>query len=266
MCTLSVIPPFAGRGLRLVVNRDERRTRAAAWPPRYVRHDSGSAVWPVDPDSLGTWVAATASGLVLALVNLNRFQATATPAIAAAMRRVTDAEHRMSARTSRGHIIPALVAARSLEDAARQFARLDLTPFSPFRLCIAHGALVALHEWDGSSRRSAERTLHAPWMISSSSLGDHLVEPPRSRLFAELLARHADPWDAQDHLHQHAWPDRRELSVLMTRATARTVSRTAIVVGDEVVTMSYAPVIDGWIGPTVATELALSDAGQAVCA
>jgi hypothetical protein len=74
-------------------------------------------------------------------------------------------------------------------------------------------------------------------------------------LFDELLARESDPWRAQDRLHQHCWPDRRHVSVLMSRATACTVSRTVVVIADEATTMSYAPVIDGWIGPVTEARL-----------
>jgi hypothetical protein len=262
MCTLSVVPPLAGRGLRLVVNRDEQRTRAAAWPPRRIWSDDVAVVWPVDADSLGTWVAAAGTGLVYAVLNLNRDgRPTATRPVTA-----TPASAAQRTRPSRGHIIPALATAHDLDEAAARFARLDVARYAPFRLFIAAGARAALHEWDGKRTSLAAFSLAAPSVLSSSGLGDRFVEATRTALFHELLERHPDPWRAQDHLHQHAWPDRRHLSVLMTRSDACTVSRTVVVMDDETAALSYAPVVDGWIGPTVTTAVTRVEPRQAVCA
>ena len=240
MCTVSVIPPAAGRGLRVIVNRDERRTRALAWAPQPTSRDLMPLLWPTDPDSRGTWVAASGSGLVWVLVNLNR----GGPLLPRAP------------RLSRGQVIPALAGAYALDDVYRRFRHLELAALAPFRLLVANAEARIVFEWDGQSAASEIRPLIHPEIFSSSSLGDHLVEGPRETLFRELLACYADPWRAQDHLHQHTWPDRRHLSVLMSRAVARTVSRTVVVVDDERAQMTYAPVVDGWIGPVVSTTIA----------
>jgi hypothetical protein len=239
MCTVSVVPPAAGRGLRVIVNRDERRTRALAWAPRRTSRERVPVVWPTDAESLGTWIAASGSGLVWALLNLNR----GGPLLPRAV------------RLSRGHIIPTLAGARSLDDACRLFRHLELEAFAPFRLLVANADERAVFAWDGESAACEVGTLTHPELLSSSSLGDHLVERPRQELFSDLLTRYGDPWLAQDHLHQHAWPDRRHLSVLMSRAVARTVSRTVVVVDDERADMTYAPIVDGWIGPVVSTTI-----------
>jgi hypothetical protein len=41
----------------------------------------------------------------------------------------------------------------------------------------------------------------------------------------------------------------------MSRATACTVSRTVVVIADEATTMSYAPVVDGGIGPVTEARI-----------
>ena len=240
MCTVSVIPPLAGRGLRLAVNRDERRTRALAWGPRLTSRSDVPVLSPIDGDALGTWVAATGAGLVWSLLNVNCGGSLLARA----------------ARASRGKVIPSLAGAGDLADARRRFARLDVEPYPPFRLLCASAAARIIWQWNGQQATVDERPLHGAEILSSSSLGDHLVEAPREELFRSLLAHYRDPWRAQDHLHQHAWPDRRHLSVLMSRPLARTVSRTVVVVNDVSSTMTYAPIVDGWVGPVVTASVA----------
>ena len=61
---------FAGATRCIVVmNRDERRDRAPARPPRRWRGADGGFTAPVDGDAGGTWIAAKDSGVVLALLN-----------------------------------------------------------------------------------------------------------------------------------------------------------------------------------------------------
>jgi uncharacterized protein with NRDE domain len=240
MCTVSLIPPVSGRGLRLVCNRDERRTRPAAWGPQLTSRRDLPVLAPVDSESLGTWIAVSGAGLVYALLNLTR-EGSLMPHVP---------------RTSRGHVIPALAGAYDYRDATRQLRLLDLEQFAPYRLLITDGLEAAVCTWDGKRLEWTEEVVRGPALLSSSSLGDALVEAPRRALFEDLLAREIDPWRAQDRLHQHAWPDRRHLSVLMSRATAHTVSRTVVVLDDHAATMTYAPVIDGWMGPVTEVRMA----------
>ena len=67
MCSVS----WARRAesLLVVMNRDERRDRAPARPPRRWRGNGEAFTAPVDGDAGGTWIAATDSGVVLALLN-----------------------------------------------------------------------------------------------------------------------------------------------------------------------------------------------------
>ena len=96
------------------------------------------------------------------------------------------------------------------------------------------------------------------WLFCSSSLGDDRVLQPRRELFRHLLATERDPFQAQDRLHRHAWPDRRHLSVLMSRTDACTVSRTEVRLEAGSVEMRYRPLVDGWPGPATARALSLA--------
>jgi hypothetical protein len=196
---------------------------------------------PIDADGLGTWIAVTGPGLAWALMNLNR-DGTRLP---------------QTPRVSRGQIIPMLAEAADLARARQLFAGLPLHRFAPFRLLAVDGDERSIWEWNGERASFDRRPLRDPEIFCSSSLGDDQVEAPRRALFRALLAEHSDPWRAQDQLHQHTWPDRRHISVLMSRPDAATVSRTVVVLTPMVASLSYAPIWDGWIGPVVHTTLEL---------
>jgi hypothetical protein len=230
MCTVTIIPLPAG-GFRLVTNRDEQRSRAAALPPRVMPiGDVGErGVWPIDGEAGGTWIGASACGTVLTLLNVNDEAArAATPP-------------RESLR-SRGGIVlevlrgiigggrnAALPVGARLDAMARRAERLELDRYAPFRLVGACDDGVVEFRWD-RARLEARRLSLAPACFVSSGLGDHRVEP-RLGLWGEWIARHGATPAAQDEFHRHRWPERAEISVLMSRADARTVSTTAVEIG-----------------------------------
>ena len=76
-------------------------------------------------------------------------------------------------------------------------------------------------------------------MFTASSLGDVFVDPPRRRLFECLMNRPGERRQNQRLFHQHQWVDKREISVLMERQDAATVSRTIIDVRDRGVALEY---------------------------
>ena len=225
MCTVSAVHSPDGTALRIVINRDERRLRMQAQPPARFSAYGAGAVWPVDPEAGGTWVAVNDRGLAFALLNVwapERYPVQDAP-------------------VSRGAVIPYLVRAAGVEDAERRFVSGPARwPCRPFKVLVASRDRLVLLSPQGAT------DLDAPMVLGTSSLGDELVEAPRRALFEELLASSADAWQAQDRLHRHAWPDRRHVSVLMSRADACTVSRTEIVLTREGGEMRYAALRDGW--------------------
>jgi hypothetical protein len=82
---------------------------------------------------------------------------------------------------------------------------------------------------NGLTLQVEQQVLDRPHVFSSSSLGDRVVEEPRRRLFEHLISGDRDEWLAgQATFHRHRWQNRPEISVLMSREDARTVSRTRI--------------------------------------
>jgi hypothetical protein len=244
MCTLSIIRIDGGAGFRVVMSRDEQHDRPPALQPRWRGLGPGRAIWPIDPRGGGTWIAADDRGVVMCLLNYNLEPGPAPPPDA----------------ISRGAIIPALVRGRagSPHHAAAVpdawMARLSAMPlhrFRPFRLVVASpdkpsrlwcGAPTLTElRWNGGTLEVLDE--HAPpACFVSSGLGDSRVLP-RLELFRDLVGARGGPAE-QDAFHAHRWDGREDISVLMCRADARTVSITSVSVdaGPDVrVRMGYHP-------------------------
>lgn len=235
--------PFEGetRGcFRLACNRDELRTRPIAWPPGIRELDGLRVIMPIDLASGGTWIAVSSAGVAMTLLNVNPASTT---------RLLLD-------RKSRGVIIPDLIRMRSVQAAAEIARSLDPAMFPPFRLLMVDERIVGECFSDGMSLaiRCTERP-RTPSMFTSSGLGDHLVEGPRRALFNELFSSDADWAAVQRTFHRHSWPDRRHLSVCMSRPDARTVSHTVIHVGPERVQLDYYPDAPDACGSPVSLSL-----------
>ena len=108
MCTASIIPLQSG-GFRVVINRDELRSRPNALRPTALELENGvRAAWPTDAQAGGTWVAASDRGLVLTLLNGNPTPFPQLPP-----------EEEL---VSRGLIVPSLIGSESAEQAATRGA------------------------------------------------------------------------------------------------------------------------------------------------
>jgi len=229
MCTVTVI---AQPGLlRLVSNRDERRSRPVALPPASKSIGGIQFLAPTDPVSGGTWVACNNAGLAIALLNIT----PATP------------DARVPPR-SRGDIVPSLVRYNSLDQVAGAASHIDPRLYAPFRLVVVQAGATDVLELAPAVGKSERSTLAVPRLFTSSGLGDAQVEGPRRELFDRVLAGGVtrDRRTRQDQFHAHRWPDRPELSVWMSRDDAWTVSRTVIEIRDQVIVMHYAAEPD-WI-------------------
>jgi hypothetical protein len=223
MCTVSVIalPGWSSGGFRLACNRDELLSRPIALPPEIHRFRGRRAVIPIDPTSHGTWIAVNDAGVEFALLNLNR-----------------RGEQKFAERCSRGRIILSLLHCDTADDALDAARQIDQRRYPPFRLVIIDGQRWGEILSDGRQLDVQAHPFDAkPLVFTSSSLGDDLVEQPRRELFSRIVG--APTPDRQDAFHLHAWPDRPHLSVNMSRADARTVSRTVVEVTDGAATMRY---------------------------
>ena len=145
---------------------------------------------------------------------------------------------------SRGELIPDALAAGDFEAALDVCESIEARCYAPFRLVLTDGRSLAVVAGDGA----ALDVDCGPWngqprFWTSSGLGDDLVETPRRTLFDEVFASN-EATPAQQAFHRHRWPDRGELSVLMARPDARTVSLTTVDVDRDAVAMSYESVVN----------------------
>jgi hypothetical protein len=234
MCTVSIIP--VDGGWRVVCNRDEHRERNRALAPRWHALSGGRrAVWPIDTHAGGTWIAGSEHGLVLCVLNLN-------PHPPLSVVDIPDLR-------SRGLLIPGLIGLDSAGQVAAAVARGELGRYAPFRLLAmdADSGNVAELRWD---RHELVRSWHAAdsQCFVSSGLGDARVAP-RLELFDSMVRLPGPTRRGQDEFHRHQWPRHPEVSVLMSRAEARTVSITTLEVQTKVkvsrIRMAYKPVTEG---------------------
>lgn len=230
MCTLSVLrrpTPVVGHDdelplWRVSFNRDERRSRPPALPPRQHIYDGRTATHPIDPLGGGTWIAVSSAGLVFAL--LNGYSESANT----------------GAMKSRGLIIPSLLSADTLDDATRRVEAIEAAAFLSFRLVIVgdDGEREAVSD----GRRLDVRDVRegAAWMRSSSSVRPEVVLPHRRGLFQQACAPPPSA-AAQDRFHLTRDAADAALGVLMERPDARTVSVTTVEVFATHARMLYRP-------------------------
>jgi hypothetical protein len=221
MCTVTLVPDAGG--VRIVCNRDEQRSRADALPPVLRRTPSGSAMYPIDPSSGGTWIGVNDRGLAAVLLN----------------RTVPRAPFRREAALSRGVIVPALLACSSIYAAVEAVNAFDCRQFEPFTVVLADRTRGVAFT-SGSTRCTHDCfDVSAPQLFTSSSLGDQIVEPPRRLLFERLIMGAADRLAGQFCFHRHHWSGARHVSVWMERDDAATVSRTTIDLDESGARMEY---------------------------
>jgi hypothetical protein len=216
--------------LRLVFSRDEQRARLPGIPPEAVVRGDRRVLMPRDGTAAGTWIAANDAGVVFALLNLNSGSA----------RGPGEPDERIARLRTRGAIIPELVEACTAAEALERTHALDPRAFRPFRVlaCDRQGGWMETVSTGTTMHRSLQ-PLDRPLMRTSSGLGDDVVTAARLSLFHTMLGGTVRTAAAQDRFHRHQWADAPELSILMNRPDARTVSITTVEVWDGGVRMLY---------------------------
>jgi len=227
MCSLSWIR--RRDALIVVMNRDERRDRAPARPPRRWRGADGGFTAPVDGDAGGTWIAARDSGVVLALLNHQAPDDSGVAGAAGAGRLI-----------SRGVLVTTLAAEAAPPDAARLRAA-GLASYAPFRLFVAGPRVPPrVFTWNGATL-STRRLDPRLGFLTSSSWNARAVVPARHARFRAFARAHPRPTRA-DLLGFHAQADDPRgtpWAIRMSRDDARTVSVTVVEVTAAGVAMRY---------------------------
>jgi len=233
MCTISFIPK--DQGFYLAMNRDEKRSRSIALPPRIVTVAGCRAIFPREPNG-GTWIAVNDAGVCLALLNWHRIE--------------REPAHKI---TSRGQVVSELAVKLDSHDVADGLKNLRLKEIRPFRLVAIVPKEKAVAEWRWNLERLSE--YKHPWSIQhwfSSGFDEAKAESMRRRICEKTAA---DDIDRLRGLHRSHLPERGPFSICMHRTNAATVSYTEVTVENRNVTMRYKPGPPCLASPTVTKSL-----------
>lgn len=218
MCTASWL--HADDGYQLLFNRDEKRTRQPALPPRREERPRARVIAPVDGDGGGAWIAVNDRGVAVCLLN---------------------GEPRRQACRSRGLLLADLADARSVTEAVEQLAGSDLSPYAAFTfLALAPEQPASIAAWDGHGGLRFDAGLSQP-LLCSSSYDFERVAAARRREFARITS--GRPLNASRLFEFHAshGPAAGACSPCMHRQDAHTVSFSWISVTPDQVSFLYSP-------------------------
>ena len=202
MCTLTYL--LNENGYEIFFNRDEQRARLPAILPTI--DQTLNAIYPLDPQGQGTWLAVNQQGLTLAL--LNYYQAP------------LNTNHHI---VSRGQVILSLLSSK--QDILVQLNAMDLHVYQPFQLCVFPNNLSKASrtmysvKWTG--RELLLDDIGLP--VTSSSLDFANVSQKRAQKFARLVDAH-QPSSAQLKNYHFSTDAIGKHSVNMHREDAQTVS------------------------------------------
>jgi hypothetical protein len=232
MCTVTV--HCSPEALLVTMNRDEARTRGPELPPA-IETAPGDTPWasPRDSEHGGTWFSVNTAGIVACL--LNRYQdALALPP---------------TAPRSRGKIIPALMASRSLEEIRDRLdpGVMDLPAYPAFTLLLATMERVERWDWRGAGELESQ-ILDGPWTLVSSSLFEpETVLPWRERAFRAWLEDGASMTNGIPAYHLYQPPGMAACAPLMSReiSCTRSITQAQVDRATGHCRLRYTPMVDG---------------------
>jgi hypothetical protein len=223
MCTLSFIPK--NNSYLVAMNRDERIARPQASPPAIFNTGGIEAIYPRDVEG-GTWIAVNSYGVACALLNRS------------------DRKQTGKKISSRGHVIPALMASDSSENMRRAVAQLDLRGVLPFRLLGIFPTEEEIAEWSWDTVTIKAHTLsweQRHWF--SSSLSDGEASKERGAVCDRARRQEgagSPPWLRRLHAsHASGWQN--PFNICVHREEVGTISYTEMVCTQETIRCNYLP-------------------------
>lgn len=218
MCTLTWWRESAG-SYEVYFNRDERKTRAMAEPPRLREREGVSFLAPIDPDGGGTWMLVNERGLLVCL--LNRWH--------------EEAEGMMPSR-SRGQVVMEMAALENVPAVEERLRLEDLEGVWPFK--IVGFDPVGERSWTWNGRElAAERIPELP--LCSSSFHYAEVRIARFRRFQELCCAQRMGSNLLGLYHSDTEDNPSPFTPRMLRSDAQTMSRSRVSVRNGDVTWTY---------------------------
>jgi len=221
MCTFTFIAKPGG--YLIGMNRDENRLRATALLPSITERDGMEAVYPREAATGGTWVAANASGIAMAILNQNR-----GPQAGEKLR-------------SRGSVIPELITSGNMRDLVQRMERLNLSGMFPFLALgiFPREQVVVEWRWDGTWLKSRPWTWRDHHWFSSG-ISDSLATQVRGAFCQSASQRRdAGSVDWLRRVHAAHTPVRGSFSICVHRPEAASLSYTEIAFDSRELVMRY---------------------------
>ncbi len=223
MCTVSWL--HNANGYELFCNRDERKTRAAAWPPRARELHGVKFIAPIDAQHGGSWLTVNQFGTTFSL--LNRYDTSSPPS-------------GQRAPISRGLLLYDLLDCVTPPQIEARLTGLPLTSFQPFTLAVVPlHAPARLCQWNGNELFTEDAPAGP---LTSSSFDTSNVIAQRQAHFAALQkAEGAISTELLNRFHHSHEPLAHASAVCMHRAEAETVSFSHLVVTPRRIEFRYSP-------------------------
>lgn len=178
MCTLIVLHRcVAGKPLVVAANRDEFFARPAEGPA--IRSGrSGRILAPRDLEAGGSWVGLSERGVFAGLTNLRPVPGAPSRTLVEAGDGGGERVPSASALRSRGEVVMQALDARSAEEAAEAFSRLEEGLYNPFQLFVADACSAALIVYrDGPRIFALEPGLHVVGNVPDERAAGAFGEP-----------------------------------------------------------------------------------------
>jgi hypothetical protein len=212
MCTVSWLRE-GNCGYKLFCNRDEKRTRKAAFAPQLQTARGTRFIAPLDAECGGSWIGVNEHGVSVCL--LNRYDPAAR------------------GRISRGMLVLDLLGSRCAAEAVESAAERDLCEFSPFTVAVLEPAApTALCVWDGTVPQIF-LDADALMPLVSSSRDQQGVEQARKRAFQQA--------ESLERFHREHLDGPSAYSPCMHRDDAESVSFSRVKVSPSEITLAYSP-------------------------
>jgi hypothetical protein len=225
MCTVTYIPTESGA--IITSNRDEKTQRERAIPPIEYQIANTKIRFPKDPKGGGSWIATTASKIVVLLNG-----ATAN--------HIKNANY----RKSRGLVLTELAIS---ENTISFWENVDLVAIEPFTIICFENSKLVQFQWDASQKYFLEKDSSQPHIWSSATLYSPEIRNKRRDWFTEFLAK-KEQASPEDILHFHLFTEKenKDFGLQINRnEELKTMSVTQCIYKNNNIDMNYFDLLDG---------------------
>jgi hypothetical protein len=219
MCTVTYIP--LKNNVYITTNRDEDLIRKPASPPELYLLKNKSTIYPRDGKAGGTWVVVCKNGNAAVLLNgaFNKHQ------------------QKEWYKKSRGLVLLDIMTS---DDPLQAFKEYDLIAIEAFTLVILQKKQLFELRWDEQKKYVMELDPELPYIWSSSTLYDSILQIKIKNQFFDWLKTHPDlSIDDIFNFHKKARYEKQVIFSNSDKLQIRTVSTTNMHLKNNEVSVAY---------------------------